>query len=103
MPTKLVEELTKTGVLGQQAHAYRDQGYLVFEEPARAVVALSALLVFGVFLLYTAWAGPELGWGSQTGVTLLVAGTAGDHRGAAALPAPTLTPMPVARTCRSTS
>ncbi len=26
------------------------------------------------FLLYTAWAGPDLGWGSSTGVMLLVAG-----------------------------
>jgi EmrB/QacA subfamily drug resistance transporter len=27
------------------------------------------------YLLYTAWAGPDLGWGSSTGVGLLVAGT----------------------------
>jgi len=26
------------------------------------------------FLLYTAWAGPDLGWGSSTGIALLVAG-----------------------------
>ncbi len=38
---------------------------------------LGAALVVGSvssFLLYTAWAGPDLGWGSGTAVTLLVAG-----------------------------
>ena len=38
---------------------------------------LGAALVVGSvssFLLYTAWAGPDLGWGSATGVSLLVAG-----------------------------
>ncbi len=38
---------------------------------------LGAALVVGSvssFLLYTAWAGPDLGWGSGTGVALLVAG-----------------------------
>jgi EmrB/QacA subfamily drug resistance transporter len=38
---------------------------------------LGAALVVGAvssFLLYTAWAGPDLGWGSGTGVGLLVAG-----------------------------
>jgi EmrB/QacA subfamily drug resistance transporter len=38
---------------------------------------LGAALVVGSvssFLLYTAWAGPDLGWGSGTGVGLLVAG-----------------------------
>ncbi len=38
---------------------------------------LGAALVVGSvssFLLYTAWAGPDLGWGSSAGVSLLVAG-----------------------------
>jgi EmrB/QacA subfamily drug resistance transporter len=38
---------------------------------------LGAALVVGSvssFLLYTAWAGPDLGWGSGTGIGLLVAG-----------------------------
>ena len=38
---------------------------------------LGAALVVGSvssFLLYTAWAGPDLGWGSGTGIALLVAG-----------------------------
>jgi EmrB/QacA subfamily drug resistance transporter len=38
---------------------------------------LGAALVVGSvssFLLYTAWAGPDLGWGSSTGIALLVAG-----------------------------
>jgi EmrB/QacA subfamily drug resistance transporter len=38
---------------------------------------LGAALVVGSvssFLLYTAWAGPDLGWGSSTGIVLLVAG-----------------------------
>ena len=38
---------------------------------------LGAALVVGSvssFLLYTAWAGPDLGWGSATGIALLVAG-----------------------------
>jgi EmrB/QacA subfamily drug resistance transporter len=36
----------------------------------------AAVIVASVtsFLLYTAWAGPELGWGSGTGLALLVAG-----------------------------
>ena len=36
----------------------------------------AAVIVASVtsILLYTAWAGPELGWGSRTGVALLVAG-----------------------------
>ena len=38
----------------------------------------AALIVGSVssFLLYTAWAGPDLGWGSGTGIGLLVAGAA---------------------------
>src|SRR5664279_326712 len=36
----------------------------------------AALVVASVcsFLLYTAWAGPDLGWSSSTGVALIVAG-----------------------------
>src|SRR5690606_34597525 len=36
----------------------------------------AAVIVASVtsILLYTAWAGPELGWGSQTGLVLLVGG-----------------------------
>jgi EmrB/QacA subfamily drug resistance transporter len=36
-----------------------------------AAVVVSAV---SSFLLYTAWAGPDLGWGSPTGIALLVAG-----------------------------
>lgn len=36
-----------------------------------AAVVVSAV---SSFLLYTAWAGPDLGWGSSTGLALLVAG-----------------------------
>ncbi|MGN6130648.1 MAG: MFS transporter, partial [Nocardioidaceae bacterium] len=37
----------------------------------------AAMIVASVtsYLLYTAWAGPDLGWGSGTGIGLLVAGT----------------------------